>query len=37
LIALIDQLVPEVEAFGLTGARQRLTNARMSLLASVAA
>ncbi len=37
LIALIDQLLPEVEAFGLTGARQRLTNARMSLLASVAA
>jgi tetratricopeptide (TPR) repeat protein len=37
LIALIDQLLPEVDAFGLTGARQRLTNARMSLLASAAA
>ena len=37
LIGLIDQLLPEVDAFGLTGARQRLANARMSLLASAAA
>jgi tetratricopeptide (TPR) repeat protein len=37
LVALIDRLVPEVQVFGLTGALQRLTNARMSLLASAAA
>ncbi|HEV8447293.1 MAG TPA: HD domain-containing phosphohydrolase [Gemmatimonadaceae bacterium] len=37
LVALIDQLLPEVETFGLTGARKRLINARMSLLASAAA
>ncbi len=37
LVALIDRLVPEAQAFGLTGAVQRLTNVRMSLLASLAA
>ncbi len=37
LLALIDRLLPEVHAFGLTGATRRLTNVRMSLLASVAA
>jgi hypothetical protein len=37
LITLIDQLIPEVESFGLTGARKRLVNARISLLASAAA
>ena len=37
LVALIDRLVPEVQVFGLTGALHRLTNARMSLLASAAA
>jgi hypothetical protein len=37
LLDLIDQLLPQVAAFGLTGAVQRLTNVRMSLLASAAA
>jgi len=37
LLALIDGLLPEIETFGLTGAVQRLTNVRMSLLESAAA
>jgi hypothetical protein len=37
LLALIDQLLPDVETFGLSGVVQRLTNVRMSLLASAAA
>lgn len=37
LIALIDRVVPEVETFGFNGVLQRLTNVRMSLLASAAA
>ena len=37
LIALIDSVTPAVETFGFNGVLQRLTNVRMSLLASVAA
>jgi diguanylate cyclase (GGDEF)-like protein/putative nucleotidyltransferase with HDIG domain len=37
LIALIESLMPQVEAFGLTGVLRRLANVRMSVLASAAA
>jgi diguanylate cyclase (GGDEF)-like protein/putative nucleotidyltransferase with HDIG domain len=37
LVALIEGLMPQVEAIGLTGVLRRLANVRMSLLASAAA